>query len=138
MIAGFVAWLRAPSRRAPWWIVFLLGLELQSGLLLGAWGSFSLMWVDFDFQPAYTVAVEGISGPAWATLALLVGASQVGCGALDARRARWCFAFLACVLWSALALLLFRGPVTPPGLVLNAGLALGNLPSLVLLRPRWR
>ena len=115
-----------------------MGLELQSGGLMAAWGVFALAMVDLDRLPSYGLLTEHIPGCAWGWAAIVVGAAQLAVATLDLRRLRWCLALAAGIVWSALATGLFRGPVMGPNLVLNAGMALGNLPGLLLLRPRWR
>lgn len=133
-----VARVAAPSRREPWWISLLLGLELASGGTLAVWGAFSLAFVDFSALPVYEVLVRWIPGHAWGGMALLVGIVQVGVAALDFRRMRCCLAVAASLVWSAIAVALFRGEVMPPGVVTQGAWAMANLPTMLLLRPRWR
>lgn len=128
----------APSRREPWWISLLLGLELASGAALTLWGGFSLLFVDFEHQPAYDVLVRWIDGQVWAAFALAGGLAQVAVAALDFRRLRWSMAFGSCLYWSIISYALLRGSVVPPGAMTQLAWSLVNVPTLLLLRPRWR
>ena len=138
MLRWVAARIQSPAAREPWWITGLLTLELMSGFMLAGWGGYALALVDFTMQPAYHVLTRWIGGTWWAAGALAGGLVQIAAAALDLRPTRWCVSDGAMLFWSLIVVGLLHSGMVGPGLVLHVGMALANVPAVLLLRPRWR
>ena len=103
------------------------------------WGAYVLtMDVPLSALPAYDVLSQYVPGGAWGALAALLGVTQVAAAIYEVRVLRWIMAWLGLLLWKVMGVSLFNsGEIAPAGMVYCV-LAIFNIPTIVLLRPRPR
>lgn len=127
------AWLS--HRSEPFWI------EIISGAGFFGWGMYaSLAGLPLDSIPAYDILTEHVPDWAWCWISIICGALQIGAAIFEVHRMRQIMAFTMLVLWSVLAVSLWKSGITSPAAMVYCALALGNIPTVLLLQsgPRLR
>lgn len=129
---------RRIASREPWWSNAIFSLEVMSGIVLLAWGTYGAILGGVSYQEAYVVLTRYIRGEWWLVSAAMTGLAQVVFGILDYRRCRGIIAMLACLFWGMLTDAVFQAVPRSPSAAVFFGWSLANVPTLILLRPRRR
>ena len=119
------------SHADPFWV------EMLSGGALICWGIYvACMDSPLSAVPAYDVLAAYVPNDAWVSIAMCIGLLQVGAALRQAPRIRWIAAWGGLVFWKVLGVSLFNSGDVAPAAVVYCSLAVGNIPTIIVLRPR--
>ena len=114
-------------------------VELLSATCALGWAAYVQMAAEpLGMLPVYDVLSRYIPDRAWIAIAAACGAAQVVASMLNWRLFRFGAAFGALIWWKCLAVSLFNSGESAPASMVYCTIALFNIPTIVLLRPRGR
>ena len=120
-----------PAHADPFWV------ELLSGSGLICWGGFLwLLDAPLSAIPAYDILSRYVPDDAWSALTVGIGTLQVGAALRQMNALRWSMAWAGLLVWKVLGVSLFKGEGPALAAPVYCCIALMNIPTIVVLRPR--